>query len=71
VARVHGAAAQGGQHGVARLQASETWLRFLERPDIAHCGYTLNRTVIGLIAQGHRVDEKLPEAPVVASSQCF
>jgi hypothetical protein len=48
-----------------------TWLRFLERPDIAHCGYTLNRTVIGLIAHGHRVGEPLPEAPVVASSQCF
>jgi hypothetical protein len=48
-----------------------TWLQFLERPDLAHCGYTLNRTVIGLIAQGHRVGEPLPEAPVVASSQCF
>jgi hypothetical protein len=48
-----------------------TWLRFLERPDIAHCGYILNRTVIGLIAQGHKAGEPLPEAPVVASNQCF
>jgi hypothetical protein len=48
-----------------------TWLGFLERPDIAHCGYTLNRTVIGLIARGHKVGEALPEAPVVESSQCF
>jgi hypothetical protein len=48
-----------------------TWLGYLERPDIAHCGYTLNRTVIGLVARGHQVGEKLPEAPVVESSQCF
>ena len=48
-----------------------TWLRSLERPDIAHCGYTLNRTVMGLIAQGHKVGEPLPEAPVIASNQCF
>ena len=48
-----------------------TWLRFLERPDIAHCGYILNRTVIGLMARGHKVGEPLPQAPVVASTQCF
>ena len=48
-----------------------TWFGFLERPDIAHCGYTLNRTVIGLIARGHKVGEPLPEAPVIGSSQCF
>jgi hypothetical protein len=48
-----------------------TWLRSLERPDIAHCGYTLNRTVMGLIAQGHKVGEPLPEAPIIASNQCF
>ncbi len=50
---------------------ARTWLGFLERPDIAHCGYTLNRTVLGLIANGHKVGEPLPQAPVVASSQCF
>lgn len=50
---------------------ARTWLGFLERPDIAHCGYTLNRTVIGLIAYGHKVGEPLPEAPVVASNQCY
>ncbi len=48
-----------------------TWLGFLERPDIAHCGYPLNRTVIGLIAQGHKVGETVPEAPIVKSNQCF
>jgi len=48
-----------------------TWLGFLERPDIAHCGYTLNRTVIGLIARGHTVGAALPEAPVVESGQCL
>ena len=31
----------------------------------------LNRTVMGLIAQGHKVGEPLPEAPVIASNQCF
>src|SRR5271166_2546193 len=50
---------------------AETWLGFLERPDTAHCGYTLNRTVIGLITQGHKVGEPLPEAPVVESDQCL
>src|SRR5271166_233740 len=50
---------------------AETWLGFLERPDTAHCGYTLNRTVIGLITQGHKVGEPLPEAPVVEANQCL
>jgi hypothetical protein len=48
-----------------------TWLGFLERPDIAHCGYTLNRTVIGLIALGHKAGGPLPEVPVVDPGQCL
>ena len=48
-----------------------TWLGFLERPDIAHCGYFLNRTVISLIARGHKVGETVPEAPIVESKQCL
>ena len=48
-----------------------TWFGFLERPDMAHCGYTLNRTVIGLIAQGHKVGEPLPEAPISRSNECL
>ena len=48
-----------------------TWLRFLERPDTVHCGYILNRTVIGLIAYGHKAGGLLPDAQVVASNQCF
>ena len=48
-----------------------TWLGFLERPDIAHCGYPLNRTVIGLIAQGHQIGEAVPQAPIIESKQCL
>jgi hypothetical protein len=48
-----------------------TWLGLLERPDIAHCGYPLNATVIGLIAHGHTVGEPLPTAPDVASKECM
>lgn len=48
-----------------------TWLGFLERPDLAHCGYTLNRTVIGLIAYGHKAGEALPMAPGVDLNRCL
>ena len=47
-----------------------TWLGFLERPDMAHCGYTWNSTVIGLIAHGHQVGQPLPEAPIVGPRRC-
>ena len=47
-----------------------TWFGFLERPDTAHCGYTWNRTVIGLIARGHEVGQPLPEVPVVSPHPC-
>jgi hypothetical protein len=49
---------------------STTWFGFLERPDTAHCGYTWNETVIGLIAKGHKVGEKLPDVPVVGVRKC-
>ena len=48
-----------------------TWFGFLERPDSAHCGYTWNRNVFGLIAHGHKVGEPLPEAPDVGSGKCL
>jgi hypothetical protein len=48
-----------------------TWFGFLERPDSAHCGYTWNRTVFGLIAHGHKVGKPLPEAPDVGSGKCL
>jgi hypothetical protein len=48
-----------------------TWFGFLARPDSAHCGYTWNRTVIGLIAHGHKVGEPMPEAPDVGSGKCL
>ena len=47
-----------------------TWFGVLERPDTAHCGYTWNATVIGLIARGHQVGEKLPQAPIVGPRRC-
>jgi hypothetical protein len=47
-----------------------TWLGFLERPDTAHCGYTWNATVIGLIAHGHQVGQPLPEAPITGPRRC-
>ena len=47
-----------------------TWFGFLERPDTAHCGYTWNRTVIGLIARGHEVGQPLPEVPIVSPHPC-
>jgi hypothetical protein len=48
-----------------------TWFGFLARPDSAHCGYTWNRNVFGLIAHGHKVGEPLPEAPDVGSGKCL
>ena len=47
-----------------------TWFGFIERPDLAHCGYTWNRTVIGLIAHGHKVGEPLPDEPVIGMQRC-
>jgi hypothetical protein len=47
-----------------------TWFGFLERPDTAHCGYTWNETVIGLIALGHQVGQPVPEVPIVGPRQC-
>ncbi len=47
-----------------------TWFGFLERPDTAHCGYTWNQTVIGLIARGHQVGQPLPEVPIVGPRRC-
>jgi hypothetical protein len=41
-----------------------TWFGFLERPDTAHCGYAWNPIVLGLIAHGHQVGQKLPEVPM-------
>jgi hypothetical protein len=53
------------------IESNETtWFGYVERPDTAHCGYPWNPTVIGLIAQGHRVGKNLPEAPIVGSSTC-
>jgi hypothetical protein len=49
---------------------STTWFGFLERPDTAHCGYTWNQTVIGLIARGHQVGQPLPEAPITGPRRC-
>jgi hypothetical protein len=49
---------------------STTWLGFLERPDAAHCGYTWNATVIGLIARGHEVGQPLPIAPITGPRRC-
>jgi len=48
-----------------------TWFGFVERPDYAHCGYVWNRKVIGLLADGHKVGEPIPESPVLASGQCL
>jgi hypothetical protein len=47
-----------------------TWFGFLERPDLAHCGYPWNRAVIGLIAHGHKAGEPLPQAPDLGSGKC-
>jgi hypothetical protein len=47
-----------------------TWFGFLERPDTAHCGYTWNAMVIGLIARGHQVGEPLPRVPIVGPRRC-
>jgi hypothetical protein len=53
------------------IESNETtWFGYFERPDTAHCGYPWNPIVIGLIAHGHRVGDKLPEAPIVGSSTC-
>ena len=47
-----------------------TWFGILERPDTAHCGYTWNAMVIGLIARGHEVGEPVPQVPVVGPRRC-
>jgi hypothetical protein len=48
-----------------------TWFGFLERPDFAHCGYAWNRRVIGLVSEGHKAGEAIPESPTLTSGQCF
>jgi hypothetical protein len=54
------------------IESNETtWFGFLERPDTAHCGYPWNRTVIGLIAQGHKIGEPLPKAPIAEWGGCL
>ena len=53
------------------VMAVPTVVAFTDPNDLLSIGFCLHRTVIGLIAHGHKVGGPLPEAQVVASSQCF
>jgi hypothetical protein len=60
---------------VCSTSAVRGWINVIDRtdmvlwlprtPDTAHCS-AWNRTVIGLIARGHRVGQPLPEVPIVS-----
>jgi hypothetical protein len=40
-----------------------TYFNYVERPDKAHCGYSRNPHVLGMIARGYQAERSLPSIP--------
>jgi hypothetical protein len=49
----------------------DTYLGYVERPDNAHCGYSWNKYVIGLIVNGYDGSKPLPEVDGQQSTSCL
>jgi hypothetical protein len=47
-----------------------TYFKYVERPDTAHCGYTWNPYVFGLIAKGYDAGKALPSVVGLAGGVC-
>jgi hypothetical protein len=47
-----------------------TYFNYVERPDNAHCGYSGNPHVLGMVARGYRAGKRQPEYPVLETRTC-
>lgn len=47
-----------------------TYFKYVERPDTAHCGYTWNPYVFGMIAKGYDAGKPLPSVVGLAGGAC-
>ena len=47
-----------------------TYFNYVERPDIAHCGYSWNPHVFGMIAKGYRVGRAPPSVQGLQGGEC-
>lgn len=47
-----------------------TYFDYVERPDTAHCGYTWNPHVFGMMAKGYDAGKPLPSVPGLAGGTC-
>lgn len=47
-----------------------TYFSYVERPDTAHCGYTWNPHVFGMMAKGYRAGEALPSVVGLTGGAC-
>lgn len=47
-----------------------TYFKYVERPDTAHCGYTWNPYVFGMIAKGYDAGKALPSVVGLAGGVC-
>jgi hypothetical protein len=47
-----------------------TYFKYIERPDIAHCGYTWNPYVFGMMANGYDAEKALPSVVGLAGGAC-
>ena len=47
-----------------------TYFKYVERPDTAHCGYTWNPYVFGMIARGYDAGKALPSVDGLTGGAC-
>jgi hypothetical protein len=47
-----------------------TYFDFVERPDTAHCGYTWNPHVFGMLAKGYDAGKALPAVSGLSAGTC-
>jgi hypothetical protein len=48
-----------------------TYFGYVERPDIAHCGYAWNPHVLAMIANGYEADKPMHLAPSLSDGTCW
>jgi hypothetical protein len=48
----------------------KTYFDFVERPDTAHCGYTWNPHVFGMLAKGYHAGKTLPSVAGLSAGTC-
>lgn len=48
----------------------KTYFNYVERPDTAHCGYTWNSHVFGMIARGYEAGKSLPWVSGLMGGRC-